>query len=99
MKFAAIIPQFAAKLKRNGGKSRSYTHDLESFHPIQTVLTPMAAPIFTHDQRLTPSIAEPIPQYSKTHPTASAFASDTFPSLSQGAEKINGIIAQIIGEG
>ena len=45
--------------------SRSYTHDLESLHPIQTILTPISNPIFTHDQRRIDSIAELVPQYCR----------------------------------
>jgi len=35
-------------------------------------------PVFTHDRRLRVSIPEHVPQYSKTHPTVSAFTHDTF---------------------
>ena len=38
--------------------SRSYTHDLGSLHPIQTILTPISNPVFTHDKHRIGSIAE-----------------------------------------
>ena len=43
--------------------SRSYTHDLGSLHPIQTILTPISTLAFTHTRRLRVSIPEPYPQY------------------------------------
>ena len=50
-----------------------------SFHPIQTLLTPIATPIFTHDRRLRVGIPKHAPQYSKTHPTVSTVSPVTFP--------------------
>ena len=63
-----------------------------SFHPIQTLLTPIATPIFTHEQRLRVSIPEHVPQYSKLHPTVSAFAPDTFPDAIADRILIDGFI-------